>query len=71
MTPRERELLQGIGNCYHACEEDFENTVYMVARSRGRTEKDVKETLREMREKYSEDPQYVELRNRLPSDFPL
>lgn len=71
MNERERELLTGMGNCYHACEEDFEATVGMVADARHRTAEDVRATLAEMCEKYGRDPEYLELRRRLPASFPL
>lgn len=71
MTPTQRELLQGMSNCYTACGDDFENTVWMVARARELTADDVKRMLAEMKEKYSNDPEYLDLRKNLPSDFPL
>ncbi|MFZ0829713.1 MAG: hypothetical protein WCB18_00445 [Thermoplasmata archaeon] len=71
MNPRERELLTGMGNCFEACHADFEGTIGMVADSRHRTTNDVKETLRKMREQYTTDSDYQELRARLPADFPF
>ncbi len=71
MTPREHELLNGMGNCYATCGEDFQHTMRMVAHARGRTVEDVKATLAEMKAKYNADPEYVNLRKRLPAEFPL
>jgi hypothetical protein len=71
VDPRERELLTGMGNCFEACGEDFEGTIEMVAHARHRTTEDVKGTLRGMRERYRDDPEYRTLRDRLPTDFPL
>ena len=55
MTPRERELLLGMCNCYAACGEDFESTVRMVASARGLTSESVKATLNMMSKQYSDD----------------
>lgn len=71
MNARERELLTGMGNCYEACGEDFEETVRMVASSRHRAIDDVKTELGRMREAYGQDAEYVTLRERLPRSFPL
>ncbi len=71
MTPRERELLTGMGNCYFACHADFEETVRMVGHSRGLSPEEVKETLLRIRVQYGQEPDYMRLRSRLPEDFPL
>ncbi len=71
MDPRERELLTGMGNCYEACHADFPETVEMVAGSRRRSHEDVVTTLRQMRERYAEDPEYRRLRARFPKEFPV
>lgn len=71
MTPRERELLTGMGNCFHACGEDFEGTVAMVAGARHLTPESVKETLTALRAQYGSEPEYLALRGRLPPSFPL
>ncbi len=71
MTPRDRELLEGMCNCYSACGEDFENTVRMVASSRGRTKADVKETLGRLGKDHARDNDFRELRSRLPAGFPF
>lgn len=71
MNPRERELLTGMGNCYEACHADFEGTVEMVANNRHRTTDEVKETLRRLRREFGSDPEYQNLRARLPPDFPF
>jgi hypothetical protein len=68
---RERELLTGMGNCFAACGEEFEATVGMVADSRRRTREDVKQTLHTMAARYAADPEYRQLRSRLPPTFPF
>jgi len=69
MNARERELLQGMVNCYNTCHANFEETVGMVSSARGFTAEDVKETLNRLKESGGED--YRALRGRLPKDFPL
>ena len=69
MTPRERELLQGMVNCYHACHADFEDTISMVGSSRGLSPDEVKQILNRMKEANGEE--YNALRSQLPEDFPL
>lgn len=69
MTPKERELLQGMVNCYHACHADFEDTVSMVGSARGLSAEEVKGILARLREADGEE--YRELRSHLPDDFPL
>ena len=69
MTPRERELLQGMVNCYHTCHADFEDTVGMVGSARGLNPQEVKEILARLRE--TGGTEYKELRTRLPDTFPL
>lgn len=71
VDPRERELLTGMGNCFEACGRDFDGTVEMVADSRRRTPEDVKQTLVAMSQRYGRDPEYRELRGRLPASFPF
>ncbi len=71
MTPREEELLTGMGNCYAACHADFEGTVGMVAESRGLAPDAVKETLRSLRQRSGNDPTFERLRGRLPTEFPF
>lgn len=67
----DRELLQGMGNCYRACGEDFENTVRMVSRGRGMTSEQCKARLQRIKEEFGETEEYRQLRARLPEDFPL
>jgi hypothetical protein len=71
LTPRERELMTGMGNCYASCHEDFEHTVEMVSGARGLTVHDVKKLLDEIRGRYGGDADYQRLRGRLPKEFPL
>jgi hypothetical protein len=71
VDPRDRELLTGMGNCYEACHEDFEGTVDMVAGARRRSSDDVRQTLWNMKARYSADPEYRTLRARLPPEFPF
>jgi len=69
MTPSERELLQGMVNCYNTCHADFEDTVGMVGSARGLSPEEVKEILARLRERGG--AEYEELRSRLPDTFPL
>ena len=69
MNPRERELLQGMVNCYHTCQADFEGTVGMVGSGRGLSPEEVKGIL--VRLKKAGGKEYEELRSQLPSEFPL
>ena len=71
MTPRERELLTGMGNCYAACHASFEETTEMVGNARRLKPEEVKSTLARIREKNSAEEEYRKLRSRLPEDFPL
>lgn len=71
MTPREKELLTGMGNCYAACGADFEGTVEMVANSRRLAPDQVRGLLEGMRARFAADPEYQSLRRRLPESFPL
>jgi hypothetical protein len=71
LTPRERELMTGMGNCYASCHEDFERTVEMVGDARGLTVDEVKSMLEDIRGKYGTGADYQRLRGRLPKDFPL
>lgn len=71
MTPRDKELLEGMCNCYAVCGEDFEGTVAMVAGSRGRATGDVKETLQRIARENGNEREYRELRDRLPAGFPF
>jgi len=69
MSPKERELLQGMVNCYNTCHANFEETIRMVSSARGLTGDEVKATLQRLKQAGSEE--YRALRGRLPSDFPL
>jgi hypothetical protein len=69
MTPRDRELLQGMVNCFHVCHANFEDTVGMVASARALAPEEVKDTLSRLREADGEE--YKKLRSQLPEDFPL
>jgi hypothetical protein len=71
LSPRDRELLQGMCNCYSACGDDFENTVRMVAGARGRTTDDVKETLLRLAKENAGGQEYGTFRSRLPTEFPF
>ena len=71
VTPRERELLHGMGNCYEACHADFGETLRMVGGNRDLAPGDVLATLREMSKLYATEPEYQKLRRRLPADFPF
>jgi hypothetical protein len=71
MTPREKELLQGMCNCYSTCGADFNDTVSMVGGARGLSSEAVKTILAEIKEKYTRDPEYRQLRKNLPENFPV
>jgi hypothetical protein len=71
MEEVDRELLTGMGNCYAACHEDFEETVGMVAGSRDRDPEEVKRTLLRLQADWGSDPEYRRLRARLPEAFPF
>jgi hypothetical protein len=71
MTPKEKELVQGMCNCYSSCGDNFENTVWMVARARGLSSEKVMATLSEVSGRCSNDDDYRELRRRLPAEFPF
>jgi hypothetical protein len=60
-----------MGNCFEACHADFDQTIEMVAGNRHRTPEEVKETLRQMRDRFASDPEYQRLRGRFPADFPI
>jgi hypothetical protein len=70
-TPKELELLQGMGNCYAACGADFEDTVSMVGNARGLEPKEVKEMLERIKKNYGSDKEYLRFRSRLPKEFPM
>ncbi len=69
LTPKERELLQGMVNCYNSCHANFEETVGMVSSARGLSSEEVKETLARLKDAGGDD--YQALRGQLPNDFPL
>jgi hypothetical protein len=68
-TPKELELLQGMGNCYAACGADFEDTVSMVGNARGLEPKEVKQILIHIKEAHANEEDYKRLRSRLPKEF--
>lgn len=69
MSPRDRELLQGMVNCYNTCHANFEETVRMVGSARGLVPEEVKTILERLRQTGGDD--YLAFRRRLPTDFPL
>jgi hypothetical protein len=69
MSPKDRELLQGMVNCYNTCHANFDETVRMVGSARGLVPEDVKTILERLRQTGGDD--YYALRRRLPTDFPL
>ncbi len=71
MTPRERELLQGMANCYSACHADFEETVSMVSSSRGLSTLETKAMLKKIAQENGSDEEYRALRSRVPEEFPF
>jgi hypothetical protein len=71
LTPRELELLQGMRNCYSACRANFEGTIEMVGEARGLEPEEVKHMLFHIKENYSNEKEYKELRAQLPKEFPF
>jgi len=71
LTPRELELLQGMRNCFSACHADFEGTIEMVGEARGLEPEKVKQMLLQIKEDYSNEKEYKELRAQLPKEFPF
>lgn len=71
MTPRDRELLTGMGNCFEACHASFEETLEMVAGARQLTVSEVRSRLATMRQDDGGSDEYGRLRARLPADFPF
>lgn len=71
MKERDRELLNGMGNCYRVCGEDFEETVRMVAGARGLSSDEVKSSLARIKEESGDTADYRALRARLPDHFPM
>jgi ferredoxin len=71
LNPVDEELMEGMGNCYSVCGEGFEETVRMVAGSRGRSESDVKDSLRRIAGQNGGEEEYKRLRARLPAEFPF
>lgn len=71
MTPRDRELLTGMGNCFEACHASFEETLEMVADARQLTVSEVQSRLATLRQDHGGSEEYARLRARLPADFPF
>ncbi len=71
MNDKELELLTAAGNCYQTCLEGFDRTMEMISRWRGYTPQEVIEILRSLNEKYGQDEEYIKLRKRFPTDFPV
>lgn len=69
MNPKERELLNGMVNCFSACHANFEDTVEMVGSARQLSPAEVKEILERL--KQEDGDEYKALRQKLPNDFPL
>jgi len=69
MSPREKELLQGMVNCYNTCHANFEETVRMVGSNRGLSPDEVKAILERLRRGGGDE--YNALRRRLPEGFPF
>lgn len=69
MIPRERELMNGMVNCYNACHANFEETVGMVGSARGLSPEQVKVILNRLEREDGDE--YRALRQKLPSEFPL
>jgi len=53
------------------CGANFEDTIEMVGGSRGLQPEEVKQMLFQIKEKYSSEKEYKELRAQLPKEFPF
>jgi hypothetical protein len=53
------------------CHANFEETIEMVGGSRGLQPEEVKQMLIHIKEKYSNEKEYRELRAELPKEFPF
>jgi hypothetical protein len=71
MTPREREMLTGMGNCFEACGADYRETLEMVAGTRRISTAEVEATLANLRSAEGDSPEYRTLRSRFPDTFPI
>ncbi|MEM0173867.1 MAG: hypothetical protein QXI16_05110 [Sulfolobaceae archaeon] len=71
LDPLERELLRAAVRCYRACGEGFEETVRMISEARGLDPEFTKRVLMNLKNKYKDDKEYLELRAQLPEDFPI
>lgn len=69
LTPKERELMHGMVNCYHVCHANFDETVEMVGSARGFSTQEVKAILERL--KRQDGDEYNSLRQQLPNEFPL
>jgi hypothetical protein len=69
LTPKERELLNGMANCYRVCHANFEDTVEMVGSARSLSPEEVKAILERL--KHEGGDEYRAIRQRLPKEFPL
>ena len=71
MDPVDRELMEGMGNCYAACHASFEETIEMVSGSRRRSPEDVIASLKRLRDQFGATDEYRRLRARFPAGFPV
>ncbi|MHA2092533.1 MAG: hypothetical protein ACW98K_16935 [Candidatus Kariarchaeaceae archaeon] len=69
MKYRDKELLQGMRNCYSVCGCDFEETIEMVSSARDRDPEEVKETLLRLGREYGHTKTYQKLRTQIPEEF--
>ncbi|MCH8905931.1 MAG: hypothetical protein IH840_02490 [Candidatus Heimdallarchaeota archaeon] len=71
MKYEEKELLEGMRNCYNWCEKDFDGTIEMVSSARDREPEEVKTTLKRLAKDYSQSKEYQKLRAEIPAEFPF
>jgi hypothetical protein len=68
---KDKELLQGMRNCYTVCGGNFEETIDMVSSARDREPEEVKVTLLRLSKEYGHTKTYQKLRTQIPEDFPF
>lgn len=71
MHERAWELLEAMGNCYRACNEDYETSLDMISGWRGFKASEVENILIEMSKEIGNDSKFLKLRKRFPKEFPV
>lgn len=71
MHERAWELLEAMGNCYRACNENYETSLEMISGWRGFTSKEVENILIKMSKEIGNVSEFLKLRQRFPKGFPV